>query len=534
VRVVEGAAVVGDLVDRRLLAAAVEIGEPELDRAIGELCAGRVLEPVGEGTWRFRHELLRDIAAELSPPSLRRRMHRRVADALVSFTAEANTDWPLIASHYERAEQYESAASAYRRASKAARRRGALPEARSYLGHAISQIQRLPAGTDRDGREISLRLRRGFLYYAAEGAVSENAAADFERCLQLRGTEVTDDLFSILTALYGHYVIRADLRHAHQLLQAVEAGVVNGRPSEWPTVTAGFGMVAWYRGEFDSARQKLETAASQRHNVSQEVVAAWFMANEPIASIHTHLALARYIQGDLSGAEDELLQSARRCDAVGVPQGPFSLAYARQMEVLIRIESGELDRGAAVAASLISDARRHGLDSWVLLGSAQQAVVEAVLTMTTSPTDTDALRGHIATVTGIVDGWRAMGLTSMITFYDGVLARLLLTVGQPAQARERVDVGLRLAEETGMHFYDAELLRIRAQTHDDLHQRCDGLRAAIELARQQHAVIFELRAAADDFELRGDAARQGLRESILRFPDNSTWPELARARALLG
>ena len=534
VRVVEGAAVVGDPVDRRLLAAAVEIDEPELDHAITELCAGRVLEPVGEGTWRFRHELLRDIAAELSPPTFRHLMHSRVADALLSFTAEANTDWPLIASHYQRAERYESAASAYRKASKVARRRGALHEARSYLGHAISQVERLSAGPERDRQEIALRLRRGFLFYAAEGAVSQNAAADFERCLQLRGTEVTDDLFSILTALWGHYVIRADLRRAQQVLQAIDVGVVKGRSSEWPTLTAGFGMVAWYRGEFDDARQKLETAVSQRHNVGQEVMAAWFMATDPIASMHTHLAMARYIQGDLSGTEDELLECARRCDAIGLPQGPFSLAYVRQMEVLIRVESGDLDRGAAVAASLISDARKHGLESWVMLGSAQQAVVAALLAMTTSPTDRDALRGHIATVTGIVDGWRALGMKAMITIYDGVLARLLLAAGQPADAQERVDIGLRLAEKTGMHFYDAELLRIRAHTHDDFHQRRDGLRAAIELARRQHANIFELRTAADDFALRGEEARQGLRDSILRFPDRSTWPELSRARASLG
>ena len=534
VRVAEGAAVVGNPIDRRLLAAAVKIRESELDAAITELCAGRVLEPVGEETWRFRHELLRDIAAELSPPSLRRRMHGRVADALLSFTADANTDWPLIASHYERAERYEAAASAYRKASGVARRRGALQEARSYLSHAISQIERLPAGPERDRREISLRLRRGFLFYAAEGPLSLNAAADFERCLQLHGTEVTDELFSILSALYGHYVIRADLRRAHVVLQAVEAGVVQGRPSEWPTVTAGFGMVAWYRGEFDSAREKLETAASERRNVKQEVIAGWFMANEPIASIHTHLALARYVQGDLSGAADELLESARRCEAVGVPQGPFSLAYARQMEVFIRIDSGELDRAAAVGASLIADARKHGLDSWVMIGSAQQALVAALQAMTASPGDREALDGHIAAVTGIVDRWRAVGLNAMITIYDGVLARLLLAVGEPAHARERVDAGLRLAGETGMRFHDAELLRIRAHTHDDFGQRRDGLRAAIELAREQDAVIYELRSAADDFELRGEAARQGLRDSVARFPRRSTWPELARARALLG
>jgi hypothetical protein len=122
----------------------------------------------------------------------------------------------------------------------------------------------------------------------------------------------------------------------------------------------------------------------------------------------------------------------------------------------------------------------------------------------------------------------------MIMFYDGVLARLLLTAGQAADARARLDTGLTLAEKTGMHFYDAELLRIRAHAHDDVDQRDDGLRAAVELARQQHAYIFELRAAADAYELRGEPARRQLRDSILRFPDGSTWPELSRARALLG
>jgi class 3 adenylate cyclase len=534
VRVAEGAAAVGDLVDRRLLAAAVEIAERDLDGAIAELCAARVLEPVGQGNWRFRHELLRDIAAELSPPSLRHRMHSRIADAMVSFAAEATTDWPLIASHYVRAERYDAASTAYRKASGVARQRGALNEARSYLGHAISQVERMPGGPERDDREIALRLRRGFLFYAAEGALSQNAAADFERCLQLRGTEVTDDLFSILTALWGHYVTRADLRRAQQVLQAIDAGFVKGQSSEWPTLTAGFGMLAWYRGDFDKARGRLETAASQRHNVRPTLMAAWFMATDPIASIHTHLALARYTHGDLSGADDELLEAARRCDAIGLPQGPFSLSYARQMEVLIRIECGDLERAGAVADSLTSDARKHGLDSWMMLGSAQRAVVEALRAMTRSPDDREALRRHIATLTGILDGWRRVGAKSMITFYDAVLARLLLAIGQPADARDRVDAGLGLAEETGMHFYDAELLRIRAHTHDDLRQRSDGLRAAIELARRQHAAIFELHAAADDFELRGEVAREGLRDAALRFPDHSTWPELSRARTLLG
>ncbi len=532
VRVAEGAAVIGDLVDRRLLSAAVELAEPELDAVIGELCSARVLEPVREGAWRFRHELLRDIAAELSPPSLRRAMHGRIADALVAGAADANTDWPLIASHYERAERYDAAATAYRRASGGARQRGAMDEARAYLGHAIAQIQQLPPGPERDDREIGLRLRRGFLFYAAEGALSQNAADDFERCLQLRGDDVTDDLFAILTALWAHYTIRANLRRAQQVLQAIDDGVVKGQSAEWPTLTAGWGMLAWYRGEFDVARERLEYAASQQRNVRPALINAWFMANDPITSIHTHLALARYVQGDLSGADAALQETERRCDALGLPQGPFSRAYGRQMEVFIRVESGELDQAAAVAVGMIADARRHGLDSWVQVGHAQRAVVAAAQALNAPGPDT--LDGHIATLSSLVEGWRAIGAKSMITFYDAVLARLLLAAGRTGEARARVGAGLALAEETGMHFYDAELLRILAHTHDDVSLRRDGLCAAIRLAREQNAVVFELRAALDDFELGGEPARQALNDCVARFPAHGAWPELPRARASLG
>lgn len=51
--------------------------------------------------------------------------------------------------------------------------------------------------------------------------------------------------------------------------------------------------------------------------------------------------------------------------------------------------------------------------------------------------------------------------------YDAILARVLIEAAQPAQARHRLDTGLQLAEDTGMHFYDAELLRLRTHTHTE-------------------------------------------------------------------
>jgi hypothetical protein len=82
-----------------------------------------------------------------------------------------------------------------------------------------------------------------------------------------------------------------------------------------------------------------------------------------------------------------------------------------------------------------------------------------------------------------------------------------------------------------MCFYDAELVRLRAHTHTDPDARAADIAAALELARRQGATLFELRAALDDFELRGQPARTALIDAAGRIPTNNTWPELARAHA---
>ena len=133
-----------------------------------------------------------------------------------------------------------------------------------------------------------------------------------------------------------------------------------------------------------------------------------------------------------------------------------------------------------------------------------------------------------------VDTWRAAESKLFVTFYDAVLARLLIAAGHMDQARDRIATALHLANDTGANFYRCELLRLRAHTTEDPQSRASNLAAALQVAREQHAHIFELRCAIDDFELRGDDARQVLVDAVDRFAEGSTWPELAQARTLLG
>jgi tetratricopeptide (TPR) repeat protein len=258
------------------------------------------------------------------------------------------------------------------------------------------------------------------------------------------------------------------------------------------------------------------------------------MPNEGTASIYTHLALARFMKGDVAGAEADLAKTEQRCEELDFPQGAFSLDYARQLEVLMRIEAGQLDEALELAVELAGEGDQYGFDSWAMVGAAQHATVSALSSLDGDAVDPDDLQTQIATITAFVDAWRAFEVKCLITSYDGYIARLLIASGRIAEARDRVNIALMLAEETGMHYYDAELLRIRAGTHDDDAERHADLSAALDLAREQGATIFELRVAAEDFEFRGEPARQSLIDAISRFPDGSTWPALERARALLG
>jgi hypothetical protein len=257
-----------------------------------------------------------------------------------------------------------------------------------------------------------------------------------------------------------------------------------------------------------------------------------FMPNDATAGLYTHLVLARYIGGDLAGVAAELVRAERRCAEIPFPKGAFSLAYARQMELLIRLEAGELHRAEEAAVELIILGEQHGFDFWALVGTAQQATVAAVSALANSA-DAAMLQAHVAALTAFVEVSRSMGTISLVTFYDAILARLLIASGELQKARERLEIGLELAEQTTMHVYDAELLRLRAHTTDDIGARREDLEAALELARRQDAPIFQLRAATDLFALDGAPARHAVAGALSAFSDGSSWPEVATARAML-
>jgi hypothetical protein len=71
--------------------------------------------------------------------------------------------------------------------------------------------------------------------------------------------------------------------------------------------------------------------------------------------------------------------------------------------------------------------------------------------------------------------------------------------------------------------------RTAARTPTDPGARHADINATLAFAHRRAATPFELRAALDDYELRGQPVRAPLIDATRRIPTNNAWPELARA-----
>ena len=534
VPVVEAAAVIGRTGDLPLLRSVVGGDAKDVDEVVTELVRARVLERRGTESWRFRHELLREVAAELAPPSLRRDLHARAARALVDAASAVEPDWRVVAGHFQQAQQYDDAVEAYQMASVNARRRGALQEALAYLTTALSQLTSCAAGSARDRSEIAMRLERGFLAGAVQGSMSGEGPADFQRCLALASAgNYQDELFSTLTALTSYYVPRAELRRARDLLDSLSARITRDRPWSYPAIASLLGSVIWLEGDFTAARRHLLRALAGRSAADPHVLdTAWWVNVDPISLAHTYLALTHTVCGDLDRANAELTESFRRCDALGFPQNAYNRANTYFMEIWVRLESGQISEAATLVGRLRQLSEQAGLDVWQWVGRTEHSAAKALAALGDGADDA-TLTALAVKLARHVDGSRLMHLNMFLTFHDSIIGRLLIAAGQPERARERLETAMRHAEETGMRFHDAELMRVRAHTFTDLQERRNALAAALDFARHQGATLFELRCLLDFFDLAGGGDGSELADAARRFRGDARWPEFALAQRIL-
>jgi predicted ATPase len=252
---------------------------------------------------------------------------------------------------------------------------------------------------------------------------------------------------------------------------------------------------------------------------------------DPGAAARVYLAITKWPLGEVGQAR-ALIEEAVvwATEANHVP----TLINTYFNKAHFEIVRGDTEAARRDAEIVVKLGRDNALALYASWGALQSAWASARLDG--SETAATGLRQAVTTISD-------QGSKAFVPFFQGLLAEIEAQ-GDAAAALTRIDEALALASETGEHWSDAFLHRLRGKTMlkrdpTNMTPAEDALLTAIAIAQQQKARSFELQAALDlarfyNSTSRGADARALLASALKGFSPTPEFPEIAEAQTLLG
>src|SRR6516162_156704 len=238
--VAQAGAAIGRDFSYDLLAAAVQLAEPELQEALRRLVeAGLVFQrgmpPAAE--YLFKHALVQDTAYSTLLRGPRQALHRRVAETLEQrFPDFVETRPEILAHHYGEAAIADKAIAYWHLAGKLSVAKAAVREATAQLRRGLSLLDRLPETRERKQLELDIHVTLTAALMAGKGYADLEVFAALERANRLVTETASVGTPLHFSVLYGLWIsnfaggaIAAALERATNFLS-----VAQSQPSSGP------------------------------------------------------------------------------------------------------------------------------------------------------------------------------------------------------------------------------------------------------------------------------------------------------------
>ncbi len=518
---------------------AVSTGDHSLERDLSRLLDSGILQRTRTTTsavYTFKHALIQDTAYGSLLKATRRAQHSRVAQVMEErFAASTAAEPERLALHCEEGGLAEKAVDYYRKAGEQAALRSASAESIQHLTRGIALLGTLPEGPARNERELAFQLELGRTFVATKGWASPGAAAAYERAREL--CELIGEppqIFQVMRGLITFYVGRAELGVSVDLIaRLMELATQAHESSLLLLAHQHLGIVRYFEGKPAEALEQFE-----------EAIALY----EP----SEHRSLAHMHGGDLGvfsrnwtawdlwilGRPDQALDRSREALALGEQAShPFSLAYAYLWAAILHTMRREPERAGEMADRAVAIAEPQGFAFVLVMGRLAKAWARLQAPLDQSAMEAAADEFKMCTVLMEMTGNK---VNDPMMF--GYLAEAYYRAGLDEQALASVDEGLARSQATQWAWWDADLHRIKGEIL--LRDRSDEeeaerlFRRALEIARTQKAMSFELRAAVSLSRLWKKQGRPELAYELLApvyaaFTEGFDCRDLVEARALL-
>jgi class 3 adenylate cyclase/predicted ATPase len=486
------AAVIGQQFSHALLAAVVSHSATELAAGLLRLIeAGLAYHRGGraaEASYSFKHALVRDVAYENLLRARRAQLHERIGRALVeNFSSIAESEPELLAHHFHHAGLFDLALAYRERAGDRAVARSSYAEAAAHFSAALAEAAQLPQGPDRTRSELALLLKLGPPITILKGPQHAEAEEVYGHAHE-RAAQSGDQsgLFKATWGLWYNAVIGRRLGQARD--RADELMTLGGSFGDGDLLLEAFHCrwsTAMFRGELLASWEAAGEGVRRYDRAKHSWMGPVFGGHDPGVCAHTVQAITLASFGRKAEAWRSLEQSFSLAEDLGQ-------ANTRSHVLLTALVATQLAR-----------------DCTALAAHARRAIDLA------DKYNLPPLRAHAA----LLSGWalafggdldtgvaameteypRASAVGPFFRYYAALLAEGLERAGRFADALAVLRPALATVTEPGVGIFVSELFRVQgscllrtdgANKDEAMH----SLHTAVEVAKQQHATVLELRA----------------------------------------
>ncbi len=526
--VAQTAACIGREFDYGLMLAVLPPADA-LDQALERLTAAELIFRRGvppDARYMFKHALVRDAAYGSLLKSMRQTLHARILAAL----EEAEALPEILALHAAEAGLTERAIELYRLAGEQALTRPAFAEAIAHFRRAIALIKNANEGRERQERELALQVQLGQALLGGVGYGAAETSTAFRRAREM--VDALGETPLRFPVYYGNWVghyVRAELPDALQL--AHEMVETAGRHDDDGAILVAhrvLGTSEMMMGKFGVARGNLERGF-ERYDPDKHRALASRFGQEPGVTLHSYAALTLWGLGypeQARGHAASALAIAREL------QHPLTLAYALGHGAILAHVIGDHGLSGALTDENMENSVEGGIRLWEALSLGVKA------------SSLNAAGDYAGALASLDQGLPMLEETGTVLYRPLILSfrlEALVALGRYDEAATVLREIDRRVETTAERWNESDIRRIDGDLRL-AHGATDGAeqayRQALEIARQQHAKSFELRAAAALARLWADRGERQQAHDLLApilgwFTEGFDLRDLTEATALL-
>jgi tetratricopeptide (TPR) repeat protein len=292
------------------------------------------------------------------------------------------------------------------------------------------------------------------------------------------------------------------------------------------------GYTLQYLGDHRAAQRRFERVLQVYVAPQRQRDKVWFLYDQ-LALTRAMLARSLWLQGFVDQAKSVAQASLTDADTAN---DKLTICFVLGLTLSpVALITGDLVTAERSLYMLIETATRQSFARYVTVGRC----LEAALLI-----ERREFEAGTALMVTTLDAAKNSGWLGCFTEYLGILAQGIAGLGQIGKALATVDQGLAIADRGAERWYVVELLRIKGElliqevTAQSVSAGEDCLKKALDVAQEQGALFWELRAAISLARLRvrqnrDDHARQVLAPVYDRFTEGFETADLRSARTIL-